>query len=92
LTHERLLAKEAREQQRLESAYVRMLAMTEQAGQWAQKLCPLMDTNPPQPVPAELPSLEEQAHTVALVQAFGCRPHCQHSRVYAPHRGPRLTN
>jgi hypothetical protein len=69
--HERLLAKEAREQQRLENAYVDLLDMAEQAGQWGQMVYPLMDTNPPKPVPIELPSLEEQVRTVALVRAFG---------------------
>ena len=71
LAQERLLANEARKQQRLENAYVDLLDMAERAGQWAQMVLPMIDTNPPQPVPAELPSLEEQAHTVALVQTFG---------------------
>jgi hypothetical protein len=71
LTQQRLLSSEARKQQRLEDAYVELLDMAERAGQWAQMVLPMIDTNPPQPVPAELPSLEEQAHTVALVQAFG---------------------
>lgn len=31
----------------------------------------MIDTNPRQPVPAELPSFEKQAHTAALVNAFG---------------------
>ncbi|HTX93863.1 MAG TPA: hypothetical protein VME67_02880 [Mycobacterium sp.] len=68
--HARLLAKEARDQQRLESAYVALLEMAERAGQWAQLVLPMMDTNPPQPVPP-LPSLDEQAHAEAFVRAFG---------------------
>ena len=69
LTHEQLLAKEAREQQRLENAYVDLLDMAERVGHWAQRAYPIMDTNPPQSVPP-LPSLVEQAHTGALVNAF----------------------
>jgi hypothetical protein len=68
--HARLLAKEAREQQRLETAYIALLEMAERAGQWAQLVLPMMDTSPPQPVPP-LPSLEEQAHAEAVVRAFG---------------------
>ena len=70
LTHEQLLAKEAREQQRLENAYVDLLDMAQRVGHWAQRAYPIMDTNPPQSVPP-LPSLVEQAHTGALVNAFG---------------------
>ncbi len=69
LTHERLLAKEAREQQRLENAYVDLLDMAERAGQWAQMVYPVVQTGPPPNTP--LPSFEEQAHTEALVRAFG---------------------
>ena len=72
LTHARLLAKEAREQQRLESAYVALLEMAERAGQWAQLVLPMIDTNPPGPV-RPLPSFEEQAHTEAVVRALGSK-------------------
>lgn len=63
-------AKEAREQQRLENAYVDLLDMAERAGQWALMVLPVVDTNPPQPDP-DLPSINERAHTEALVKAFG---------------------
>jgi hypothetical protein len=68
LAHERLLAKEAREQQRLETAYVNLLDIAERAGQWAQMVYPMIDTN--QSVPPS-PSSQEQAHTGALVNAVG---------------------
>ncbi|ORB66942.1 hypothetical protein [Mycolicibacterium tusciae] len=70
LAHERTLATEARQQQRLENAYVDLLDVAERTGNWTHMVYPMMDTNPPQPVPP-VPSLEEQAHTVALVRAFG---------------------
>lgn len=63
-------ATEARIQQRLENAYIAELDIAERAGQWAQSVLPMMDTNPPQTVPS-LPSVEEQAHAEALVKAFG---------------------
>ncbi|QYL19163.1 hypothetical protein [Mycolicibacterium pallens] len=67
----RASAREAREQERLENAYIGMLDMAERVGQWVRMVYPLWDTVPPRPVPAELPSLAEQAHTQALVNAFG---------------------
>jgi hypothetical protein len=70
LAHERLLASEARDQQRLENAYVNLLEMAEAAGQWVQLVLPMLDTHPPQPDPP-LPTLEVQAHTQAVVRAFG---------------------
>lgn len=69
LAHERLLAKEAREQERLANAYGDLLDMRERTGHWAQISYPLWDANPPQRVP-DLPSLEEQAHAEALVSVF----------------------
>jgi hypothetical protein len=66
----RATAREAREQQRLGNAYVELLETSEQAGQWAQTVLPMRDSIPPQPVP-DLPSIEVQAHTEALVKAFG---------------------
>ncbi|MGB8386684.1 hypothetical protein [Mycobacterium sp.] len=69
LTHERLLAKEAREQERLENAYVELLRMAERAGQWAQMVYPVFQSGQPPSTP--LPSLEVQADTEALVNAFG---------------------
>jgi hypothetical protein len=70
LNHERLLASEARDQQRLETAYVDLLEMAEAAGQWVQLVLPMLDTNPPRPDPP-LPSLEAQGHIQAVVRAFG---------------------
>ncbi|MDY6998785.1 MAG: hypothetical protein SW019_19485 [Actinomycetota bacterium] len=70
LAHERRLATEARQQQRLENAYVDLLDVAERVGHWAQLAWPVLDTDPPAPVP-EMPSLVEQAHTEALVRAFG---------------------
>jgi len=70
LTHERTLAEDARKQQRLESAYIELLEMAERASQWAHIAYPLMDTNPPAPVP-DLPSLDSQSHVEALVGAYG---------------------
>ena len=70
LTHERRLATEARQQQRLENAYVGLLDVAERVGHWAQLAWPVLDSDPPRPVP-ELPPLAEQAHTEALVRAFG---------------------
>jgi hypothetical protein len=67
----RVDAKEARKQQRLETTYVPLLEMAERTGQWVQMAYPMIDTNPPQPNPAELPSFAEQAHTEAVARAFG---------------------
>jgi hypothetical protein len=63
-------AKEARVQQRLENAYIELLDMTERAGQWVQTVYPMINTMPPQSDPP-LPTLAEQAHTEAVVRAFG---------------------
>jgi hypothetical protein len=62
--------KEARVQQRLENAYIELLDMTERAGQWVQTVYPMINTMPPQSDPP-LPTLAEQAHTEAVVRAFG---------------------
>ncbi len=66
----RASTREARVQQRLENTYVDLLDMAEQIGVWAQMVCPVGDTIPPRPVPP-MPSVPEQAHTEALVKAFG---------------------
>jgi hypothetical protein len=66
--HERLLAAEAREQQRLEKTYIDLLDMVQRAGQWVQFVYPMVDVGQPQPA---LPTLEEQAHIEAVVGAFG---------------------
>jgi hypothetical protein len=63
------MAREAREQDRLATAYVALLAMTERTGQWAQMVYPI-DASPDQPVPP-LPGLDEQAEVGATISAFG---------------------
>jgi hypothetical protein len=65
--HARAIAKEARVEQRLESAYIELLEIAERAGQWAEMAYPVTGTNPVPP----LPSLAEQAHSVALLNAVG---------------------
>jgi hypothetical protein len=70
LEHERTMAREARQQERLATAYVRLLGMAERIGQWAQMVKPMLDTIPPQPE-RPLPNLDEQAEAQALVNAFG---------------------
>lgn len=69
LGHDRLLAREAREQDRLATAYVALMKMTEQTGQWAQMVYPVVQTGELPATP--LPSLELQADTAALVSAYG---------------------
>jgi hypothetical protein len=66
--HERTMAREARDQERFGNAYMQLLVMVERAGQWAQMVNPMRETDPPQPVP---PGLDEQAEAEALVDAFG---------------------
>ena len=51
LAHERRLATEARQQQRLENAYVGLLDVAERVGHWAQLAWPVLDSDPPRPVP-----------------------------------------
>ena len=70
LANERQLAKEAREQERLENAYIQLLHTAELVGQWAESVLLMWDTDPPQPE-RPLPPLEEQVQTQALVAAFG---------------------
>lgn len=67
--HDRLQAREAREQERLERAYLELLKMAERVGQWAQTVYPFIQFGPLPDTP--LPSLEVQADTAALVAAFG---------------------
>jgi hypothetical protein len=69
LGHERLQAREAREQERLENAYLELLKMAERVGQWAQMVYPMVETGPLPETP--LPTLEVQADTAALQAAFG---------------------
>lgn len=68
----RLLAIDARQQQRIENAYLEALNEAERVGHWAQLVYPFVDTNPPQQPPV-LPSLEDQAKTAAVIHAFGSR-------------------
>ena len=68
--HSQRMADEARQQERLADAYVRLLVLVERVGQWAQMVMPLMDMDPPQPV-RPLPGLDEQAEAEAVVNAFG---------------------
>lgn len=67
LDHDRLQAREAREQERLESAYLELLKMVQRAGIWAETVYPLLGQSPDIP----LPSLDIQADAAALVAAFG---------------------
>lgn len=69
LGHDRLQAREEREQERLATAYLGLLKMTEQVGQWAEKLYPMLQKGPPFSLP--LPSLKVQADTAALLAAYG---------------------
>ncbi|ORB49410.1 hypothetical protein BST43_23395 [Mycobacteroides saopaulense] len=69
LSHARQLAQDARKQQRLETAYVALLQMTERVGQWAHSVCPMLQTDPPREG-APMPSLEVQADAAAFLNAF----------------------
>jgi hypothetical protein len=69
LGHDRLQAREAREQERLENAYLELLKMAERVGQWAQTIYPFAQFGALPDTP--LPSLEVQADTAALLAAFG---------------------
>lgn len=71
LSHERLQAREAREQARLEAAYVELLKMAEQVGNWAQMVEPVVQLGEPPAIP--LPSLDIQADVAALVNAYSSR-------------------
>jgi hypothetical protein len=56
--------------------------MVERIGQWAQMVKPMLETNPPQPVPP-LPDLDEQAEAQALVNALGSDKGSRDFRVVA---------
>jgi hypothetical protein len=66
------LAEVERKQRRLEEAYVDLLSIAELTGQWAQLVAPMLETNPPQPVP-DLPSMADQARVAAVLGAFGSK-------------------
>jgi hypothetical protein len=68
--HSERMAVDARKHKRLEEAYVELLQMAERAGHWADRLYPVMETDPPQPLP-ELPSPDEQVRVRPLVSAYG---------------------
>ncbi len=67
---ERTLLDERR-QRRFAEAYVDVLQLVEQMGQWAQMVRPVIDTDPPRELPVTLPSLGEQARVQALAKAYG---------------------
>jgi predicted small integral membrane protein len=68
--HAEKMAADVRQHKRLESAYIELLQVIERAGNWAGLVCPVMDTNPPRPLP-DLPSIDEQVRVRALVTAYG---------------------
>lgn len=68
LAQQRLLAQDARDQERLENAYLELLRMVEGLGQWVQHVHPSVDLGSPIKNP---PTVDEQARTQALVNAFG---------------------
>lgn len=61
---------DARQHKRLEEAYIAMLQVAARAQHWATRVYPLMDCDPPAPLP-ELPSADEQVRVQALVSAYG---------------------
>lgn len=60
----------ARDQDRKAQAYVRILEVAEQTGNWAQSVQPLIQTDPPQDLPP-LPELEPQVASRSRLLAFG---------------------
>ena len=68
LGHDRLQAREAREQERLENAYTELLQVTTQAGYWAQAIEPMVQIGPPPEIP--MPSIAVQVKSAALMTAF----------------------
>jgi hypothetical protein len=68
--HAEKMAVEERTHKRLEAAYIEMLQMIGRAGHWAIRVYPLMDYDPPQPMP-DLPSPDDQARVRALISAYG---------------------
>lgn len=68
--HAERAAATARTQQRKAEAYVQVLEVVEQIGNWSQNLKPALDTDPPR----ELPPLAEYSHQIsskARLLAFG---------------------
>lgn len=68
LTHALLLAREQREQQRMETAYIQLLVEAERTGNWANLVFSMLFANPPFPGP---PSPDQWAPVAAHVRAFG---------------------
>jgi hypothetical protein len=66
--HDRDLAVEQRQQQRRAEAYVEILAIAEQVGQWAGAVLPMLDEGQKTP---DLPDLAQQARVNALISAYG---------------------
>jgi hypothetical protein len=64
----RVDARQARNQERLESTYTDLLVSTERISHWLAAVFPVLETGQPIPEP---PSPAEQARTEALVKAFG---------------------
>jgi hypothetical protein len=72
IKHERALAEDARLQARLADAYVEVLTIVNRFGHWADMVRPIVEANPPAPLPP-VPDLEEQTRADALVMAYGSR-------------------
>lgn len=70
---QRILASDARIQERLGEAYLQLLVMVEQSGAWAQAVKPIVDTDPPRPVPP-LPEIDTQIAVEAATNAFASAP------------------
>jgi hypothetical protein len=66
--HDLDLAREQRQQQRRAEAYVEILVIAEQVGQWVSSVVPMFDYG--QKVP-DLPDLDRQARANALINAYG---------------------
>ena len=65
LSHERLLASEARNEQRLEKTYVDLLHLAERAGRCVQLVLPVVVVGQPQP---PWPTREERSARAALAE------------------------
>lgn len=68
--HQERMARETRIQQRRGDTYVEALRVMHMVGEWAQRLRPVIETDPPPPMPP-LPSPEEQMRVWALLDANG---------------------
>lgn len=68
--HQKAMADTERKQARLAEAYVALLDHVAKVSYWAQKLRPVVDTNPPQPLPP-VPDFDASAAVMARVDAYG---------------------